>query len=347
IVLSNLKETEGLEAIAEVLKKPEPFLNGVKKLSDRHIEAIKEKGAKLKEKAQSKTELEFRKELKTRLEADSSKEESLEVLFHRGGGRLWQIGEEIRFQGHIYKVSHVIRNPLGLKLAIFVSDVPGEKPIIACNGTSDFQNALDDLNRSIGLRAVRGSLSEIEHALHEIVQKYGPVRIGGHSLGGAIAQSITALFCDKKTEGKSFIAECHYYNAPGPGKMIYKLFLRKSNALKEEGITPPLIRSYRNEHDIIPLFGGPHLPANHAVVVSDPRFRFSIKSILESHKNLGFFTNKIRHVKSLAEDMPGSKILESIRKKISRIVLPILILIAGNDHVQYRLNILKQYFQRN
>ncbi len=347
IVLNGLKESEGLEAIASVLKKPEPYLAGRKKLSERHIEAIRAKGAEVREKAQSKIELEYRRELKERLESDSSLDESLETIFHRGGGRIWKIGEEIKFQGKTYLVSHVINNPLGLKMAIFVPKVPGEKPLIACNGTSNFQNALDDLSHSIGLRSVRGSLTEIESALDEVVKKYGPVRIGGHSLGGAIAQTITSLFCDRKHNNKSYIGECHYYNAPGPGKMIYKLYTRKSALLKEEGIKPPLIRSYRNENDIIPLFGGPHLPADHAVVVSDPRYKICLSMIIEAHKVLGFFTNRLLNIKSLASDSPGSKTLESIRKKISKVVLPILILIAGNDSVQNRVNLLKDYFQRN
>ena len=347
IVLSHLKESEGLEAIASVLQKPEPYLTGSKKLSDRHIEAIRQKGALVREKAQSKVELEYRKELKARLEADSSLDESLETIFHRGGGRAWKIGEEIKFQGKTFLVSHVIRNPLGLKMAIFVPKEPGEKPIIACNGTSNFQNVIDDLNHSIGLRAVRGSLKEIESAIDEVVKKHGPVRIGGHSLGGAIAQTITSIYCDRKHNDKSYIAECHYYNAPGPGKMIYKLFTRKIAALKEEGIRPPFIRSYRNENDLIPRFGGRHLPADHAVVVSDPRYKTCLSKILEAHKVLGFFTNKIFNIKSLASDSPESKTLESIRKKISTLILPFFVFFVGNDSVQNRVNLLKDYFQRN
>jgi len=349
-VLNQLKQTSGLEAIASVLLQPERYFSGRVKLSDREISQIRAKGSELKQKINHKSESEYRKELQERLEADNSpKEDSLETVFHRGGGRAWEIGEEIRFQGQTFVVSHVIRNALGLKMAIFVPKDPasGEKPIISCNGTSSIQNAIDDLSKSIGLRSVLGSNDEIGKALDEVVSKYGPVRIGGHSLGGAIAQDITALYCDKLHEGKSYITECHYFNSPGPGKMIYKLFNNKKSQLIEMGIKPPIVRSYRNEDDIIPRFGGPHLPADHYVIVSDPRFKFSFNMIMQAHKVLGFFTNKQLNIKSVAEDRPASPLLEYLRRKIGAIVKPILIKLYGNRDLHNRINLLKDYFQRN
>lgn len=346
IVLSSLKESEGLESIASVLKKPEQYLSGEKKLTDKQIVKIRNKGAELRARIDMKADSEYRTKIKKWIQNDTL-DDSLETLFHRAPGRNWDIGEEIILQGKSYTVSHKITNALGLKMVIFVPKEPGAKPIVACNGTKNFQNFLDDLHNVIGLRSIQASHAEIENAINEVVQKYGPVKIGGHSLGGAISQTITAMFCDKTHNNKSIIAECHYYNAPGCGKLIHKLYLRKAAELKHLGIDPPEIRSYRNVDDIIPRFGGPHLPPDRSVLASDPRFKFSIKMLISAHRTLGFFSNKLLKVVHLSDDKPSSKTLESLRKKVSSISLPILVRIAGKDNLQNRINLIKDYFQRN
>lgn len=345
MALQELKQSCGLEAIASVLKTPEDYISGRKKLSGKEINAIRTKASELRQKIEEKARRDYKETLKERLALpEQTIENSLEALFHKGGGRLWKIGEEVPFMGETFVVSHVIRNTVGLKIAIFVPKDKNSKypPIVACNGTGNLNNVIDDLGKSIGYRSIKHSREEIDEALDEVVKEYGPVRIGGHSLGGAIAQTLTAIYCNSTRNGQSYIAECHYYNSPGIGKMFLELY--QSNKQKLAG-KPPSIYSYRNVNDLVPHFGAGHLTPNHSIVISDPRFNF--KKLIETHRIMGFFRDKILSVSIIFKDSPASPLFESVRRIGMAVIKPILKKFFGNDRVQKRINFLNLYFKNN
>lgn len=162
-----------------------------------------------------------------------------------------------------YQVQEVVTHPHGLQIVVLIpinKTDPSEKaaPIFCCRGSCTIHNLFDDLGSIVGSYAFYPARELIKKSLLEMGDKYGPVVLTGHSLGGAICQLIASHYCDTRVDkGHSVIKEVHMYNTPGVGKKIARQY-----AVKKETLAPenrPEIYYARHIHDIVSLGGGPHI----------------------------------------------------------------------------------------
>ncbi len=162
-----------------------------------------------------------------------------------------------------YEVYEVISNKKGLQIIVLKPLDETSAPIICCRGTTkhNLHNLVDDFNKNIGQYSLEDSKEHILTTLQQVAQKYGPVVIAGHSLGGAIAQHLTAEYCDQKTSsGQPLIKSTYLYSAPGPGKEAAEKYEQKRKNLPED--KRPKVFEYYDSRDVVVLAGGSHLKAD-------------------------------------------------------------------------------------
>ena len=150
-----------------------------------------------------------------------------------------------------YKVHKIITNTDGLKLTVLIPEKQIDSillpPIVCCRGTTENRkNLLDDLNPNIGEYSFNQSRDKIKETLIQAVETSGgiPAVIAGHSLGGAVAQHITAAFprnivSSTNTLNKTIIEitqlikETHLFSSPGTKIAETKTVLSDSSFKKE------------------------------------------------------------------------------------------------------------------
>jgi pimeloyl-ACP methyl ester carboxylesterase len=216
-------------------------------------------------------------------------EEYYQIIANTVAYAEWNIGdilEDPTYEGAKYKVQDVIKNNKGLQIVVLAplgKTDPPNPPIFACRGTLNMANVVDDLGKVIGKQGLMPSFSQIEQQLEELTEKYGSAVICGHSLGGAIAQILTAKYCDRLTaEGKPWVKKCIHFNAPGCGKKITKEYATKKRGLED----PPEIIAWHQGKDIVYKAGGPHLEADKELIVIKKWKKNVVKQILTAHSDL-------------------------------------------------------------
>lgn len=341
--LSELNQVEQLvlQASVRVLQDVTPYLMGRKKIDAKQISSIHHEFDKIKEKVFN---VELAREAKlakkahhlmsmiSRLrkrELDEQNPASLLDDYYQLMGCLvsygnWKKGEEI-LGPHPdlpnFKVHDVITNEKGLKIVILVPTKYHKlaAPIFCCRGTVEFepQNMVDNLNRHIGQYSFPKSRRRILRNLRKVTAQHGPAVITGHSLGGALAQLITAEFCDKVSSTQQpLIKALHYFNAPGVGSTVAKQYKAKRDQLPDD--QKPEVVSLYHAGDIVVLAGGAHLEANREKIVGCFS-GLTKKKLKEAHSWTQFaseFPNayKVTHVTGLR------KFFKIIGEKIRRIV---------------------------
>lgn len=184
------------------------------------------------------------------------------------------------FPDKFYEVEKVIKNNKGLQVVVLtppasaaespaISDLPKSinftSPIFCCRGTlqKNPQNILDDLYKQIGYKSSSHSQKEIQETLEAVGGKFGPSVLLGHSLGGAVAQHITAEHCDKtisNIDDRPLIHSLYHYNAPGIGASVADLFDKKLELLPDH--RKPYVVSYHHQSDYVAVMGWAHLSPN-------------------------------------------------------------------------------------
>ncbi len=151
-------------------------------------------------------------------------------------------------KGHSdYKVTQIIEGERELFIAIFEAE--GKPPIMCCRATdpSRKHNLIDDLANNIGSHSFKRAKHIIEGVLKEFDDEGKQVILIGHSLGGALAQHITAHFPE-------YVEETYTFNAPGVGTKINKLFQKNTTDTKA-----PRVVHVRHPGDIVFFAGGQHI----------------------------------------------------------------------------------------
>lgn len=172
----------------------------------------------------------------------------------------WKPGEEIGYNG--YKVAEQITNERGLKIVVLVSEHEGMKPIFCCRGTKTIQNVIDDTGKNIGEYGLEPSLASLGNKLVNFAEKYGPVVLTGHSLGGAHAQLLASHFAGVKKGADSIIDSVYHFNAPGIGRDNCSRFEEAKKTFADSGRFPQ-VHSVRHHGDVVYHAGGKHLRADH------------------------------------------------------------------------------------
>jgi len=264
----------GIQAVAELLTNIKPYIDGNKALSEKTISEIKSKTKSIKQKVEEQArktiavQLEGKETMFRKLERVNNWQDFIQVLACDAAYYAWKENDPISCQFANYRVDTVITNKKGLQIVLFTPvEVGMGPPIFSCRGTTEnLQNALDDLGKHIGQRGFKQSEYELEEKLSDTVETYGSAVICGHSLGGALAQAITARFCDRESPtNKPWLNRCIFFNAPGCGKKIAQEYKDKKTKLK----TAPEVIGYRHEKDIVSLTGGPHLETREKIQVGE------------------------------------------------------------------------------
>jgi pimeloyl-ACP methyl ester carboxylesterase len=245
----------------------------------------------------------------------------------------WKEGETVLGPGHglpDYKVHKVIKNEQGLQIVVLEpltkAGIPAS-PIFCCRGTTaNLHNFLDDLNHHIGDYSFQASREEIGKTLQKLAENYGPAIITGHSLGGAIAQLITATFGDRKTTtGKPQIEAVHHFCAPGVGQQAANRFRKIPKESR------PKVYQYYHARDIVPLAGGPHLPTDKITLIGSVKITdFLSTQLIQWAHSWTQLISESRKVKFKATSLKQPKRefaqlwLEGIRRKISSIAQKII-----------------------
>lgn len=341
-------------AAANVLSDITPYLSGAKKISKKQIQKIKDKFEDLKTKmgrsiARREADLAKKAHLLMAMVSNlrdrainparpMSFDQVLEDYYQITGcitayGK-WKKGDEI-LGPHPnlpnYEVDEVIKNRKGLQIIVLKpKGQPPEgysmPPIVCCRGTvpTNPHNIIDDMNRHIGQYSFQDSKDQITAALKRVTEEgETPAVVTGHSLGGALAQLITAECCDQTNAlGQPLIQSAYHYNAPGVGDEVAAGYDRKVAQLPEE--RKPKVVSYHHASDIINLAGGAHLrpDARHEVgtlVISKQQVRAAhsfpkLISEIGSKIATPIFSKKRRILSYIAEKLRQtvSKILRCI-----------------------------------
>lgn len=206
-----------------------------------------------------------------------------QILAHSAVYFAWKIGEEIPRRNNdpnapVFVVDSIIDDKQGFHaLVVVTKDAKDQKntpPMMLFRGTdpSNKENILDDLSRVIGLRSVARNETKILKILEKLSKKYGRVDLLGHSLGGSIAQILTAKY-------PHLIKSCTHYNAPGIGVEAVKEFFKN---VKNVSPKPDVI-SVRHVSDTFFHMGGVHMPANKTYILGD-----RIEDALEAHSLITF-----------------------------------------------------------
>lgn len=302
-------EEAGLTAVAQVLKKPEIYISGEKVISAKEFIQITTKASYLRQKiAEQLKQAELPPDdqhlidigklhthSQTATDQEELKEEYYQVMAYQIAYRNAENGEVIpgpSQEAGNYIVSKTITNDRGLQIVVLVPEKKGNPPILACRGTYNTENLLDDLSQTIGRRGRKQSSKEIKSTVEQVAKKYGPIVVCGHSLGGGIAQAITAKFAstilNKDGTKMPVIKTCYHYNAPGCGRKVAKKYARRKEMLKKSDptIILPQVVSWRQSMDIVSRAGGPHLEADKEIVVRK-RWELNIfRQFANSHTDL-------------------------------------------------------------
>lgn len=216
-------------------------------------------------------------------------EEYYQIMANKVAYADWNIGDVIEdpsYEGGEYKVKDVIKNDKGLQIVVLVPVIetdPPDPPIFACRGTLNMPNVVDDLGKVIGKSGLTPSLDRVEEQFGTLTERYGSAVICGHSLGGAIAQILTAKYCDRSTEdGQPWIKKCLHFNSPGCGKKTAKEYATK----KKELLDPPEVIAWHQGKDVVYKAGGPHLEADKELIVIKKWKKNVVKQILAAHSDL-------------------------------------------------------------
>lgn len=146
-----------------------------------------------------------------------------------------------------------------------------------------FQSILDDMVHTIGSRSFQRNINNIKNSFEEIFNKYGPICLLGHSLGGAVAQLATLKF-------PFMVAKCRLYNAPGIQFEMKPEEFEEQIELFEHSKTIPKVVHVWHISDIVPYAGGKHLPANKMYLMGE----FSTWNIFKSHSLLSLSEKDIK-----------------------------------------------------
>lgn len=200
-----------------------------------------------------------------------------------------------------YQVREVITHPHGLHIVVlFPINIvdPTEKPapIFCCRGTCTIHNLFDDLGKTVGSYSFYPAQEMIKQSLLEMSDKYGPVVLTGHSLGGALCQLMAANFCDIVDENEhSIIKEVHMYNAPGVGRKIAQQYAAKREALSSEN--RPEVYHARHIHDVVSMGGGHHIEIDYHQDMGEWNLPMKphtmIKEVIAAHSRTDMIINYI------------------------------------------------------
>ncbi len=321
-------------AFAKVLGNVNPYLKGKKELTPSLLKKIDtcllslQQGEQDRILTQKNLEEAQKEEVYNRLrgvkEAIKPAKDYIEALAHAVAYTNWNPGDIIPFydskesQGN-YIVEKTITNEKGLHIVVLVPDKSfllknGKKPppVMAVRGSVSAESLIDDFKLVIGKRSLYLSLKEVERTLKSVTDKYGPILLCGHSLGGAICQHITSLFCDRYP-----IAECHLFSSPGCGKESVQRFEKK---LSEMRIFPK-IYLYRIDQDLVPYGGGPHLKIRKSFIAQSQRSRFAVHQKGEHHNDLHFFSKRFNHIRKELEHKVEEYFIEKVRILFSSIIV--------------------------
>lgn len=226
-----------------------------------------------------------------------------------------------------YKVNKIIKNDKGLQIVVLTPLTPDQNlsPIFCCRGTTHNPHTLiDDLNSHIGQYSVMDSKKTILETLEEITKEHGSAVITGHSLGGAIAQVITANCCNlKNAHSKPLIKSLYHFNAPGVGKEVAEGYANNIKSIPE--IERPRVFKYYHAGDVVALAGGAHLKADVEIKIG----QFKVSNLLSPLAHVEK-THTWTYLMSESENVQNIKIhtrkrrllqssVEKLRKTISLI----------------------------
>lgn len=358
-------------SFVETLKSPTLYTTGQRRLSERQIvqisdqfETIKTRiGEKIQQRENYLAEtahilmamISRLREHPIHLKDSESMQKLLadyyQIMSHTVAYGRWKKGDEI-LGPHSglpnYCVHEVVRNSKGLQIIVLT---PQEKradglslpPIFCCRGTmpANPHNLIDDLNRHIGDYSLHDAEPKIEELLKTVSEEYGPAVIAGHSLGGAIAQAITAHYCGQANgEGLPFIRSTYVYNAPGIGEEMAEQYNVKLQSLPPE--QQPEIFEYYHYGDIVFLAGGAHLKTNHIYQTGD-RFSLSPQAIKNAHA----FSYKLLSEMNMVhfDVLPLRRrvarfLAEEVRSVASKIVTPFLF--SNIHHQEHQRALVKE-----
>lgn len=295
---SNFDEVEKmvLKAAASVLNyygnDIDDYLQGYSRITPKQLSAIKLEYRHIKASKEKKKEYySLTREMTNRMindiKPDLSNEQKwldyyqiMGCVFAYGA---WNIGHKVPgpLLNTFYQVEKVIKNKKGLQIIVLAPEGFRGAPIICCRGTTPHKvhNFVDDFQAQIGHYSLQGSYGEILDAFLEAAEKYGPVIITGHSLGGAIAQNLLAGYCHLKTVAEVPLIQSTYtFNSPGSGEEMERKYQKNRNKMLEE--ERPKLYRYYDGRDIVTLAGGRHLKADKVYQVG----RFAISNLLSPVK---------------------------------------------------------------
>lgn len=337
--LSKQYGTEAPQAIAQILGNVNPYLKGKKHISSDHIQKIitlvqttRRDQPKLKKEIDD-----YNNVRKDRVRAwihDHKKsvnpaKDYIEVLAHHVAYVDWNPGDKIPyFGGGEYIVEKMIKNEKGLHIVVLIPSVTNPpktpsgkspKPVMAIRGSVNFESLIDDFKEVIGKRSLNLSIREVEETLTSITSRFGPALLCGHSLGGAICQHLVADYCDKLP-----IDSCHLFSSPGCGDESANKFAEKLKRIPETHRTRVYL--YRNDQDLVPHGGGPHLKNYKGYVAANDRSKFAYHKRHETHMNLEFFRRRADRLTKEFDhkvDKFFANRMERIRKIAALIILPL------------------------
>lgn len=293
---SDIPRQAKMKAIAKVLgEKTDEYIQGKSRLTDKQIKSILTCSKKIQDKLEKRHASLEKKSLKKA----ESMEKHIGQIQHeiakdpgkkaQGLTDYYQVmgcqaayridlkqGDKVPgpYPDTSYTVQQVVSNKRGFHVVFLVPDKPCPKefsPIVCCRGTipPDTKNLVDDLmTNSIGEWSYESSRGEVRSAFQKVAEEFGPAVITGHSLGGAIAQLITADFCSEpKISGQHFIKEVYHFNAPGVGTEMASSYKEQLKKLDQE--YHPKVFAYRHHDDVVSLSGGSHLKATEKIVLGE------------------------------------------------------------------------------
>ncbi len=202
-----------------------------------------------------------------------------------------------------YIVDEMLINDRGLHIEILVpsdkNKVPRDPPILCCKGTNptNIHNIIDNVGVSgkksgIGQYSYEISHRDIQLKLFKLAQEYGPCVVTGHSLGGALAQLITANLVDYEVNFSSVIKDTYHFNSPGVGsevlrqhkkklKKLHQSYIKTKNNIDPSKIKLPTVVSVRNADDLVYHMGGSHIHANRHYILYNTRIIKKISNIFK------------------------------------------------------------------